>query len=116
MVVHLFHQHHPVVPPVQPLVPPIQLIVPPAQTIPTQPIQPAHVPQLNWSHFKPQFAGKPNGNVEAYLLGMNNWIYTHVFQECVKVQCFCLTLVGNARLWYGIKAYKQRWDWVTKSV
>ena len=25
---------------------------------------------------------------------------THVFQEGVKVQCFCLTLVGEARLWY----------------
>ena len=26
---------------------------------------------------------------------------THVFPEGVKVQHFCLTLVGVARLWYG---------------
>ena len=25
---------------------------------------------------------------------------THAFQEGVNVQCFCLTLVGEARLWY----------------
>ena len=25
---------------------------------------------------------------------------THVFQEGVNVHCFCLTLVGEARLWY----------------
>ena len=25
---------------------------------------------------------------------------THAFPEGVKVQCFCLTLVGEARLWY----------------
>ena len=26
---------------------------------------------------------------------------THAFPEGVKVQRFCLTLVGEARLWYG---------------
>ena len=31
---------------------------------------------------------------------MNNWMDTHQFQEGVKVQRFCLTLVGEARLWY----------------
>ena len=25
---------------------------------------------------------------------------THAFQDGVKVQCFCLTLVGETRLWY----------------
>ena len=25
---------------------------------------------------------------------------THAFPECVKVQQFCLTLEGEARLWY----------------
>ena len=44
--------------------------------------------QLNWSHFKPEFAGKPNEDVEAHLPGG------------VKIQRFCLTLVGEARLWY----------------
>ena len=45
--------------PVPPLIIPIvQPTIHPAQPIPTQPIQPAHVPQLNWSHFEPEFAGK----------------------------------------------------------
>ena len=25
---------------------------------------------------------------------------THQFLECLKIQSFCLTLVGEARLWY----------------
>ena len=31
---------------------------------------------------------------------MNDWMDTHDFQHHVKVQKFCLTLVGEARLWY----------------
>ena len=79
---------------------PIQLPVPPMKLISTQPIQPAHIPQLNWSHFKPGFAGKPDEDVEAHLFRTNDWMDTHDFPEGVKVQCFCLTLVGEARLWY----------------
>ena len=30
----------------------------------------------------------------------NDWMGTHTFPECVKVQRFCLILVGEARLWY----------------
>ena len=90
----------PLAPPVQLLVPPTQLIVHPAQPIPTQPIQPVHMPQLNWLHFKPEFTGKPDEHVEAHLLRTNDWMDTHAFPEGVKVQCFCLTLVGEARLWY----------------
>ena len=37
--------------------------------------------------------------MEAHLR-TNDWMDTHAFQEGVKVQCFCLTLVGEARLWY----------------
>ena len=33
---------------------------------------------------------------------MNNWMDTHDFQDQVKVQRFCLTLVGEARLWYEL--------------
>ena len=65
-----------------------------------QPIQPVHVPQFNWLHFKPEFAGKPDEDAKAHLLRMNDWMDTHAFQESVKVQCFCLTLIGEARLWY----------------
>ena len=75
-------------PPVAPPVPPIQSIIPPAQPIPTQPIQPAHAPQLNWLHFKPEFAGSPDEDAEVHLLRMNDWMDTHAFQEGVKVQCF----------------------------
>ena len=30
----------------------------------------------------------------------NDWMDTHRFQDNVKVQRFCLTLTGEARLWY----------------
>ena len=36
-------------------------------------------PQLKWSHFKPEYAGKPEEDVEAHLLRMNNWMGTHDF-------------------------------------
>ena len=85
----------PPVPPVQPPAPPAQPIVPP-----TQPIQPGAMPQVNWSHFKPEFTGKPDGDADAHLLRTNDWVDTHAFPEGVKVQRFYLTLVGEARLWY----------------
>ena len=55
---------------------------------------------LNWSHFEPEFSGKPEEDAEAHLLRINNWMNTHHFWGSVKVQIFCLTLVGEARLWY----------------
>ena len=45
-------------------------------------------------------AGKPDEDAEAHLLKMNDWMDTHAFQEGVKVLRCCLTLVGEARLWY----------------
>ena len=60
---------------------------------------PEQMPHLNWSHFKPEFSGKLK-DAEAHLLRTNDWINTHQFQEGIKVQRFCLTLVGGARLWY----------------
>ena len=51
-------------------------------------------------HFKPEFTGKPGEDAEAHLLRMNDWMETHAFQEGVIVQNFCLTLMGEARLWY----------------
>ena len=78
----------------QPPTQPVQLPV--SQS---QPMEPVHVPQLNWSHFKPEFAGKPEDDTEAHLLRINDWMDTHTFQEGVKVQHFCLTLVGEERLW-----------------
>ena len=57
---------------------------------------------VNWSHFKPEFAGKPEEDAEAHLLCTNDWMRTHNFNEEDKVQRFCLTLLGEARLWYEI--------------
>ena len=59
----------------------------------------ANPQQLNWSYFKPEFAGKPE-DVEARLLRTNDWMETHDFPEDTKVRRFCLTLMGEARLWY----------------
>ena len=58
------------------------------------------MPLLNLSHFKPKFSGKPEEDAEAHLLRKNDWMETHRFQDNVKVQRFCLTLTGAARLWY----------------
>ena len=69
--------------PLQPVQPPL-----PNQLIPAQQIQ--HIPQLNWSHVRPEFSGKPE-DAEAHLLRMNDWMDTHAFPEGVKVQHFCLT-------------------------
>ena len=71
--------------------PPAQLPVAPNQPVPTQPIQ--HMPQLNWLHFKPRFAGKPDEDAKAHFLRTNDWMDTHAFHEGFKVQHFCLTIV-----------------------
>ena len=67
--------------------PPAQLPVPLDQPVPAQPFQ--DMPQLNWSHSKPEFAGKPEEDAEAHLLRTNDWMDTHVFPEGVKVQHCC---------------------------
>ena len=54
---------------------------------------------LNWSYFKPDFSGKPE-DAEAHLLRTNDWMTTHDFPDDQKVRRFCLTLLGEARLWY----------------
>ena len=58
------------------------------------------MPPLHWSHFNPEYSGKPDKDAEAYILRTNDWIDTHRFQNHIKVQRFCLTLIGEARLWY----------------
>ena len=65
---------------------------------PQQPAQP--VVHLNWSHCKPEFSGKPDEDAEAHLLCTNDWMSAHHFVGGIKVQRFCLTLLGEARLWY----------------
>ena len=55
---------------------------------------------LNWSYFKPEYSDKLDEDAEAHLLHANDWMNAHHFIEGVKVQKFCLTLLGEARLWY----------------
>ena len=38
--------------------------------------------------------------MKTHLLRTNDWMDRHTFSEGAKVQRFCLTLVGEARLWY----------------
>ena len=58
---------------------------------------PVQVPQLNWSYFKPEFSGKPEEDMEAHLLRTNDAMETQL-SKVAKVQRFCLTLTGKARL------------------
>ena len=55
---------------------------------------------INWSNFKPEFSGKPEEDAQAHLLCSNDWMNTHHFYDDVKVQGFCLTPLGEARLWF----------------
>ena len=71
---------------------------PPAQ--PKLHLQGKQVVHLNWSHFKPEFLGKPEEDAEAHILRTSDWMTKHHFLENIKVQRFCLMLVGEARLWY----------------
>ena len=66
---------------------------------------------LNWSHLKPDFSGKPE-DVEAHLLRTNDWMTTHDFPDDQKVRRFCITLSGEARLWYETLGTQQEpLDW-----
>ena len=87
---------------------------PPTLQDPQPPAQPAQQPQhgqhiinINWAHFKPEFSGKPEEDVEAHLLQTNDWMSAHHFLEemfilqfYIKVRRFCITLIGEFRLWY----------------
>ena len=68
------------------------------------PYQPApqiiHQQMINWSYFKPEFAGRPEQDAVVHLLHTNDWMRTYNFDKDVKVQRFCWTLVGEAWLWH----------------
>ena len=71
-----------------------------SQPFPYQPApQIIHQQMRNWSHLKPEFTGRSEEDAEAHLLRTNDWMRTHNFDEDMKVQRFCLTLLGEARLW-----------------
>ena len=55
---------------------------------------------INWSNFQPEFSGKPDEDAEAHLLHSNDWMNSYCFVNGVKVQRFCLPLLGKSRLWF----------------
>ena len=89
---------------------PIQIIQnvhvqPIPQLVPIQPapagIVPApHIFYQNWIGKKPEFSGKSEEDAESHLLSTRDWMEVHNFSEGEKVRCFCVTLIGEARLWY----------------
>ena len=105
-------QNVPMQPPQQPdpLQPgPIGPVVPaqpvPVQPIPVDPVAPA--PQVIYQNLmgkKPKFSGKPEVDAESHLLSTGDWMEVHNFPDEVKVRHFCLTLTGEARLWYESSA------------
>ena len=81
--------------------------------LPNAPIAPGvpQRPQLIWSHFKPKYVGKLEEDVEAHLLRTNDWMDMDDFQDHIKVHRFCLTLVGEARLWYeSLRLINADWE------
>ena len=73
----------------------------PAQPVPAGPVVP--VPQVfyqNWIGKKPEFSGKPEEDAESHLLSTRDWMEAHNFPDEVNVRHFCLTMTGEARLWY----------------
>ena len=57
-------------------------------TLPEQPPMPMANNQLNCSHFKCDFSGKPEEDAEAHLLRTTDWMTTHDFPEDQKVRRF----------------------------
>ena len=82
-----------------PIQPPPQLAL--VQLAPAGIVVPA--PQIiyqNWIGKKPEFSGKPEEDAESHLLSTRDWMEAHNFPEGDKVRCFCLTSIGEARLWH----------------
>ena len=101
--------------PVVPVQGPMQVgqnipVQPPPQPVPIQPVPAGMIvlaPQIiyqNWIGKKPEFSGKPEEDAESYLLSTRDWMEAHNLPEGEKVRCFCITLIGEARLWYELLA------------
>ena len=54
------------------------LILSPGQPV-VPPVQPGVTVLLNWSHFKPELANKPDEDVKAHLLRTNDGMDIHAF-------------------------------------
>ena len=82
-----------------PIQPPQQLA--PAHPVPTGLVVPApQVVYQNWEVKKPEFSGKAEEDAESHILSTRDWMEAHNFPDKVKVRYFCLTLTGEAKLWY----------------
>ena len=57
--------------------PPLNPLMLNAPLAPAEPLR----PQLNWSHLKPEYAGKPDEDAEVHLHRTNNWMDTHEFLD-----------------------------------
>ena len=64
----------------------------------------------NWVRKKPEFSGKPEEDAESHLLSTRDWMEVHNFPEGEKVRHFCVTLIGEAGLWYKSLALLDN-DW-----
>ena len=62
--------------------------------------QQQQIVHLNWSNFKPEFSGKLEEDAQAHLLHSNDWMNAYHFVNGIRAQRSCLTLLGEARLWY----------------
>ena len=72
----------------------------PVQPVPIGPVAPA--PQIvyqNWIGKKPESQVNPK-RMQSHLLSTRDWMEAHNFPDGDKVRHFCLTLIGEARLWY----------------
>ena len=98
-------------PPIHPNLPPYPPMPPPnPQDIMDSP-NPPQPQQLNWSYFKPEFSSKAEEDAMAHLLKTNDWMETHIFPNDKKVRRFCLTLIGEARLWYeSLRPIEMGWE------
>ena len=81
---------------------PVQAI---PQLVPVQlaPVGAVPAPQIfyqNWIGKKPEFSGKPEEDAESHLRSTRDWMEAHNFPEGEKVRHFCVTLIGEARIWY----------------
>ena len=84
---------------------------PPNPQDPMNPPDPPQPHQLNWSYFKPEFSGKTEEDAMVHLLKTNDWMEMHNFPDDTKVRRFCLTLIGEARLWYeSLRPIEMDWD------
>ena len=93
-------------------------VQPPQQLVPVQPAPAGMIvlaPQIiyqKWIGKKPEFSGKPEEDEESHLLSTRDWMEAHNFPEGEKVRHFCITLIGEARLWYESLAPLDN-DWPT---